>query len=198
MAATSPLASSVTTGNVNTAGAVVEAVVLAVDEVAGSLLLFPQETTNNTQSPTMMIRRVITQELMRQIRCTNICPIWAARSRNAKQRASPSRSVTSQLPAKPGFSLVAAVLINATVTRTQPKDEEPGNGELIEQSSGCDEDFIERCILNTLKFIAPDSPDIAGEAVGDPRYFINPYNWEVVAAQIDGNAVTLDVFKPID
>ena len=40
--------------------------------------------------------------------------------------------------------------------------------------------------------------DIAGEAVGDPRYVINPYNWEVVAAQIDGNVVTLDVFKPID
>jgi len=60
VAATSPLASSMTTGNVNTAGAVVEAVVLAVVVISGGLLLLPQEIANNTLSPVMIIRRVMT------------------------------------------------------------------------------------------------------------------------------------------
>ena len=48
-------------------------------------------------------------------------------------------------------------IIELEATITEHRD---GALQLIEQNGGCDEDFIERCILNTLEFIAPDSPAI--------------------------------------
>jgi hypothetical protein len=59
-AATSPLLSSMTTGNVTTAVVVGGAVVTGTAVAAGSSLSVPQETTANTLSPRTMIRRVMT------------------------------------------------------------------------------------------------------------------------------------------
>jgi hypothetical protein len=71
-AATSPLLSSMTTGNVTTAVVVGGAVVTGAAVAAGSSLSVPQETTANTLSPRTMIRRVIDTSLVRQFRWLDI------------------------------------------------------------------------------------------------------------------------------
>jgi len=73
VAATSPLASSMTTGNVTTAEVVAGALVMGVAVAAGSSLSVPQETTANTLSPMTMIRRVIDTWLVRQFCWLDIC-----------------------------------------------------------------------------------------------------------------------------